>query len=658
MDGDVTLALDDDIRLLGAVARDNPLVAFSADVIADAATLEPGSVSFQLLVTELKAAKVRIADWRAAVRARRAESEEAAPANGVNGVSRTHDATHACDVDDRPSIQIVAGELPRAVAQLRAALIADDPNLYQRAGELVMIAREPERRDPYDADERRGRDLVMRPGTPRVRPIQYQALLLRAAQCAIWQKYDKKRGEWAGADPCNNTVGALRSSPDAWTGIPPLRGILETPALAPSGRLINQPGYDEETGYVLLPTCDPGPIEDSPSREKAIAALQYLWTQMACDMPFKGVGEPAPTDPERALQWSKAREVSDAFVGVAAVLSVLARPAICGACPGFVFEAAGQGSGKTLQMHTVSVITTGRAAGVMTFPMREGKPDEPELEKVLSAYALADAQTIAFDNIRGTLGGAGLEKVLTAVDTISLRVLGASDLRKLPWSALAMFSCNNVSMNDDTAQRVVVSRIESAREDPRSRPRDTFFHPDLLEALKERRGWLVRAGLVILRSYLSARDRGETAEVDGATWGSFEAWARLIPAALRWAGGPDIMHARPEAGAGSDEEAEAHGFLLRGWPDLWQGQKASFILGEAFRNERDIGLGKAPPDGLDDVRGAIRALTRTPEGRTPSAQPFGMALKRLVGKLRDGRRLAKMIDRHTKVQTWRVEKVG
>lgn len=577
--------------------------------------------------------------------------------NGVSGHAE-HEPEPAREVDERPTIKIVAGELPRAVAQLRAALVSDDPNLYQRAGELVMIAREPERRDPYEEDERRGRDLVMRPGTPRVRPIQYQALLLRAARAAAWQKYDKKRGEWMGADPCNNTVGALRSSPDAWTGIPPLRGILETPALSPSGRLINAPGYDEETGYVLLPTCDPGPIEDAPSREKARAALQYLWTQMACDYPFRGLGEPPMSDPDRVLQWAKAIEVPDAFIGVSAVLSILARPAILGAVPGFVFEAAGQGSGKSRQMHTVSIVTTGRAAGVMTFPMRDGKPDEVELEKVLSAYALADAQTIAFDNIRGTLGGAGLEKVLTAVDTIALRVLGASDLRKLPWSALTMFAVNNVSMNDDTAQRVLVSRIESSREDPRTRPRETFYHPELLEALKERRGKLVRAGLVILRSYLSARDRGETADVDGATWGSFEAWARLIPAALRWAGGPDIMRARPEAGAGSDEEAEAHGYLLRGWPDAWQGQKASFILGEAFRLEREIGQGKAPPDGLDDVRGAIRALTRTGEGRTPGAQPFGMSLKRLVGKLRDGRRLTKQIDRHTKVQTWRVEKVG
>lgn len=568
-----------------------------------------------------------------------------------------HEEAH--DVDDRPVIQIVADQLPRGVDELREALVKDDPNLYRRGGELVTIAKEPERREPFERSGRSGRSIILRPGTPRIAPLAFPALVLRAARAAVWQRYDRKSREWVGAAPCPNIVGSFRASEDCWTSLPPLRGILETPALAPSGRIITRPGYDEETAYALLPNCDPGPIADRPTRDHARNALQYLWTEMACDFPFRGVGEPAATDPDRALQWSNALGIPDAFVGVAAVLTLLARPAIEGAVPGLIFEAAGQGSGKSLQMNTVALIATGRAAAVMTFPMKEGRPNEEELEKLLGACALADASIIAFDNIRGCLGGPAIESRLTIEKESAFRVLGASDRKTLPWHALIMFSINNASMNDDMANRVLVSRVESPREDPRSRPASSFRYPDLLQALRRHRDRLVRAALVILRSYIAARDAGETAEIDTETMGSFEAWSRIIPRAILWAGGPNILRARPEAGSGNDEEAEAHATLLRCWPESWQNQKTGFIVQVAFGvDERAMALGKEPPDGLSDVRAAIRTLTRTAEGRQPGTQAFGLALHRLLGRPRSGARLVQMRDSHTKLQTWRVERVG
>lgn len=661
MDGDVT-RIDDEIRLLGALVQSDPLLAFAPSVIADAAALDATSPAFQLLLNELTTAKVRVRDWRAAVRARR--EEDAAPpvphthVNGSNGVAHHHEMPpeEASDCDERPAIKIVAGEIPRAVGELCAALVADDKELFQRAGELVTIAREPERRETYDSDKRQGRSILTRPGTPRVRKLPFAALQLRAAQVAFWQRFDPKRAEWKASDPCVSTIQSFSASPETWHGIPPLRGIIETPFLAPSGRIVDRPGYDEETAYFLLPSCSPGRIADKPTREHAREALRYLWTEMACDFPFKGMTEPSAADPERLLQWAKAIDTPDAFIGLAAVLTLLARPAILGAVPGLVFEAASQGSGKSLQMHAVSMIATGRLASTATYPMKDGRPDDQELEKVLGAYALSDAAIIAFDNIRGTLGGPAIEQRLTARRESSFRVLGASERRTLPWHALFLFSVNNASMNDDMANRVLVSRVESPREDPRSRPRSSLRHPELPEALEARRDRLVRAALVVLRSYVAAREDGETSsEIEGDTMGSFEAWSRIVPPAIRWAGGPDILRARPEGGSGSDEEAEAHASLLRGWPETWNGQKATIILDHAFKAEREIGHGKAPPDNLDEVRSAIRSLTRTPEGRQPTPHHLGNVLKRLVGKLRGGSRLARMIDPHTKGALWRVE---
>jgi len=572
---------------------------------------------------------------------------------------------------ERPVVRIVAGELTRMIRETIHALGEGDENLYQRAGQLVRIVREPERREPYERDRCVGLDILTRPGTPRMRDAS-GVLLERVDSVSRWERFDARRGErpkaegggrggkgageWVPANPDGVVVNAIAKRGD-WPGIRPIRGILETPCLAPGHRLIVQPGYDEETGFVLLPSCKVGNILDLPTREHARAAMQHLWIETSCDLPFRDVGERSPADVDGELQFLRAREVPDAFVTVAALLTIFARLAIDGAVPGAMFEAAGQGSGKSLQMHVVSMIATSRSAGVATFPMRDGRPNEEECEKILAGYAMAGARIVAFDNIRGLLAGGCLEKALTAVDNIDLRVLGQNHQLSLPWSALLLFSGNNMMMSDDVAQRVMISRLESEREDPRSRPRESFRHPALLNWIKANRSRLVRAVLVILRSYLAAQAAGLDVPDPGCR-GSFEAWSAIVPGALMWAGGPNVLHAFPEAGRGGDEEGEAHGVMLRGWQNAWQKQKASTILDHLYpESERDQHAGKAPPDGLDEVRAAVRSLTRAREGQRPSAHDFGMRMWRLRGKIRDGLRLDAVDDKATKTRLYSVHQV-
>lgn len=560
---------------------------------------------------------------------------------------------------DRPTIRIVAGELSRMILDTIRALGEGDKNLFHRAGQLVTIVRETERRESYETDVRRGSDILTRPGTPKLHDAA-PMLLERADAVAAWERFDARRGErekghggraageWVPANPDATTVNQIAKRKQ-WAGLRPIKGILETPCLAASGRIISAPGYDEETSYILLPSCDVGTIAEAPPRKHAEAALRYLWIETACDFPFRGLGESDPErDPGRAGRYMLACGIVDAFVGIATLLSIFARGAIAGAVPGGLFEAAGQGSGKSLQIHAQAMIATSRAAGVATFPTRDGKPNEEELEKVLGGYALAGSRIVAFDNIRGLLAGATLEKVLTAVDTVDLRILGASGQHTLPWWAVLLFSGNNMVMSDDVAQRLLVSRLESAWEDPRSRPSATFRHPDLLGWIKEHRARLVRACLVILRSFIAARAAGLDVP-DPGTRGSFEAWSRIIPGALMWAGGPNILAAFPEAGRGGDEEGEAHATLMRHWQPAWDGQKASTILEAIFRGEHDQRDG-APPnlDGLADARAAVRALTRCRERDQPSSHAFGMRLRGLRGKIRGGMKIYTEIDKSSR----------
>lgn len=595
-----------------------------------------------------------------------------------DGQGAEHDAApghdHLDDLDrvpgdTIPTIRVIAGhgQIGRMIRECIRALGEQDHNLFMRSGELVRIIREADRREPYEndadgahPDKRRGRSILMRPGTPKIGEAA-PVLLERCDLVARWERFDARRGEredgkgskpsgeWVAANPDPTVVKQIAVRKD-WPGIRPIRGIIETPCLAPSGRLIQIPGYDEETNFVLVPSCDVGPIADRPTQEQARAALRYLWIECFCDFPFRTMGEPDhANDPNMRARFAIAAELPDAFVCIAMLLTILARPAIIGAVPGGLFEAAGQGSGKSKQIHVASVIATSRSAGVATFPTRDGRPNEEELEKVIMGYAMASARIVAFDNIRGLLAGSTIERALTSEETISGRVLGITGQPEVPWTAVLLFSGNNMVTSDDIAQRVLVARLESPREDPRTREATTFRHPNLLGWIRENRPRCVRAALVILRAYVAARDDG--ADVPVLSRGNFESWAGIVASSILWAGGPNILRAFPEAGRGGDEEGEAHATLMRLWSDGWQGQRASMILDGIFRGEKDAAQG-GPDDGYADARSAVRALTRTRERDVPSAHALAMKLSGLRGKIRNGMRIDVVRDKATNVATY------
>ena len=579
---------------------------------------------------------------------------------------------------DRPVIAIVPGELPRMVGQALAALASNDPNLFQRNGELVTITRQPERAEDISCDGRdgdracrtcgapvgescavdyrRGASIIARPGTPVVKPLG-AVLPLRAAMAAEWTRWDKSAGEKVGKDkatgamvdanPCRETMRILGELGD-YPGIDPLRGVLETPAFARGGRVISAPGYDRGTAFFLLPAFAMDPIPEHPTQADGAEALSFLWREMYCDFPFAGVEHAEPGDADRHGQYEHARKCAAAFVGIASILTVLARPAIDGAVPGFIFEAATPGSGKSLQMHMTSMVTCGRAAGVMTFPMSKGDPNEEELEKVLAGYALAGSRMVAFDNITGNLCGAALDKVLTAVDTIMLRVLGSPDMRELAWSAVTMFSGNNMTTSPDVAGRTMVSRLVSPLENPRGRSAADFRHPELLAWIKAHLPALLRAAFVVLRAFWCAK-----VKPDAGIRGSFEAWSRIVPGAIMYSGGPNVIDAWSEdssGASGGDEMSTAHGAILAAWPfDV--PCKASEIIGRVMKDEYEIATGKAAPDGYEDLREAIRMVCKCPTAQV-KASVLGAALAKLRDKIRGGLTLVR--EMKSGVAWWRV----
>lgn len=534
--------------------------------------------------------------------------------------------------DTRPEI-ILSGELHDVVEECVAALAGarangGDPNLFQRANELVTVARYVPDRSLAERGAR------LEPGHPAVYPIDEHVLAMRLSRFARLMRRAKPtakeramaemghvpppRYEPVQRAPQHILSAILRIR--EWPAIRPLTGVSETPILRPDGTIASahgsRPTYDWMTGYLIIPSIHVDvPLE--PTQDDARRALDDL-LEPFCDFPY--------------------RDESSRMVPVAAILTILARPAIRGSVPMFVFDAATRGSGKTKQADLVSRIALGR--GAARAPMPE---DDVEVEKLLAGYAISGTPLILLDNVTRQLGGGRLDACITADDDVELRVLGRTEVRRLPWRAVIMASGNNVAIADDTSRRVLVSRLESPLEDPETRT--GFRISDVIGWTMRERQRLVTAALTILRSYTyhGCPDAGL------GTWGSFEQWARLIPGAIAFAGGGDVMGARPRGDAAMTDEMASIAIVIRDLPR---------ISDTPLSSREIIALlwpgGRAPEghDGWDDLRAAIETIAPG-RGGPPSPRALGERLRRAVGRVIGGRRLEPIMT-HGHVRRWTV----
>jgi hypothetical protein len=262
--------------------------------------------------------------------------------------------------------------------------------------------------------------------------------------------------------------------------------------LRPDGKIVQTPGYDSSTKYLYMPGEKfPEVFDEKATQENAKWAFKFL-SECFEDFPY----------------------VSDAHraVPIAAVLTLVARPAILGSIPAVLFDASTRGSGKTLQTDAIATIATGRGAPRMNYTS-----DDVELEKILAGYALRGSSFICLDNIPSMrpFGGGPMDRVITARDDVELRILGATKIVTLPWRALIMATGNNIGFHGDTSRRVLMARLEPTEEKPEQRTK--FKHEDLLGWIRGQRPRLVSAALLILRAYF----RAGCPNMGCTRWGSF-----------------------------------------------------------------------------------------------------------------------------------------
>jgi hypothetical protein len=320
---------------------------------------------------------------------------------------------------------------------------------------------------------------------------------------------------------------------------------------------------------------------------------------------------------------------------MAAILTVVGRTAIDGCVPAFPVSATAPGTGKTLLVDTISLIGTGSSASKIP----QSDSDE-ETKKLMLAIALAGDRVVLWDNLHYPFGGAPIDLAITA-GTVRDRVLGASEMRSAPWTAVIFATGQNITYKGDITRRVIPIRLDAQSEHPEHRT--GFTRPDLMDWVARERPRLLVAAITVLRAYVVA---GRPARKKMRELGSFGEWTDLVCGALMWLSQVDPATAQDAIESADDEDRQTLARLLTAWRAEF-GAAARTISG-ALASERST-----------DLHDALHALDPQWDGRgAPSIKRIGRALRRHARRVVDGRRLVHAGDDGHGVSLWRVEEVS
>lgn len=350
--------------------------------------------------------------------------------------------------------------------------------------------------------------------------------------------------------------------------LPVLKALAHVPVLLPTGRLVANPGFDDESGYFAAFQLERfTQLKTNPSRADAAEAMRHL-LELFDDFYFE---HPAGR-----------------YAAVAAVLTLTCRSAIEGAVPMVLVTASTPGTGKSLLVSVITAIGSGKEAA------RMAQTDDTEMEKRITAALAAGFEAMVIDNARDTIGCPSLDAYLTTTGDWQGRILGESRPVNLPARAVVFGTGNNLKLAGDLQRRVLPISLLAKQERPEER--QDFKIKDLLGHVVESRDRLAIAAITILHAYILSPEK-----VDPPMLGSYGNWSRLVRGAVIWAGGLDPVATREQLVAESDDVKIAWGELLvllraKFGPEAFVAADVAQFLG-GHDNIRDVLLGEKAADG-------------------------------------------------------------
>jgi hypothetical protein len=408
-------------------------------------------------------------------------------------------------IPQRAEIDLHAGERPAATDDA-IAILRQTGGLYERSGELVRIVGS----QILPVDECWLTDYLAR----HIRFFRHKAS-------------DGDEPSRRETDPPAWLARIILAKPGE-RGLPDLTGIITAPTLRPDGSLLDRPGFDAATGLFLQGDGWPE-IPDRPSMENLCEAWCTLWQPFA-EFPYASL--------------------ADRGSALAAILTAIVRRSLPRA-PAFSFDAPSAGSGKTLLATCIAELAGGAVAVIPE--CRE----EEELRKRLLSSLRAGQPSILLDNVKGQFASSALEAFLTD-DHYADRVLGVSQMLRLPTNVLVLISGNNFVPRGDLWRRIVTARIDPRAEHAERRS----FALDARRHCRENRQALIAAALTLLRGFIQAGRPRLTPD----RLASFELWDDLIRQCVLWLARENIAAlGDPAASIASAKEREPERQKLAGF---------------------------------------------------------------------------------------------
>jgi hypothetical protein len=516
---------------------------------------------------------------------------------GRNGDREPGDARR----DGLPVIVVNNRELRDVSSEAIVALQRSNgpPRLFARSGEMVHVV----------CDER-GRHTIA-----NVSEAYLRGRMTRSADFRRLVRDKNRNPQYPAVNPPIEVVrDVLALAPESW-GFPALESVTESPLVRPDGSILSTPGYDLATGvfYAPSPSLQRFVVADQPAESDVSSALTLL-AEMLEGFPFVDSASRA-----------------NAY---AMLLTPIIRRAITGSVPITLVDAPRAGSGKSLLAEITALIHTGSEAAMQPAPARG---DESEWRKLLGAVLSNGNALTIFDNVDHCLLSASLALAVTA-STWTDRILGQSKTISLPVRCTWIATGNCLQLGGDLPRRCYWIRLDPAT----SRPwqRTGFRHPDLKEWVREHRGDLLSALLMLTRSWFVA---GKP-EGDVSPPGGFESWARTIGGILSHSGVPGFLKNLDNLYDDSDPSEIQWEALLQGLSSAF-GNRSFAIkeLVESLASNKE--LSEVLPDELADE-----------ERRGSLQRRLGRAFSERVGRRygSTGLRLTKAGTNRNKVVLWRI----
>jgi putative DNA primase/helicase len=533
-----------------------------------------------------------------------AETNEARHDNGDQ--VRRREAENDEPAEGRPCILITENEFE--FNQNVIAALALHPQLFQRGGNLVTVIR----------NAKKNKRISRKAGTPTISVLTVERIREMMTEVAVFEKVTvtKKGNEKiVPAHPPGWSAGQIAARGE-WDRIRHLAGVVETPVLLADGRILDRPGWDEDSELLFEPAMEFPPVPDVISLSRATEAADEI-LELVQDFPFAAKHHFA--------------------VFLAAALTPFARHAIDGPCPAFLFDGNVPGCGKTLQADIISIMATGR-----TMPRTAWREDDAELRKTITALVLEGDLVCLFDNLGNGIpfGGPSIDAALTGVEWKD-RILGFSKTTgRLPLTTVFYASGNNLTLVGDTERRVILSRLKAREEHPEER--SGFKIPRLVEHVQEHRGRLVVAALTILKGFVQA---GRPRQ-DIPPFGSFESWSRVVREPVVWATKMDPRAGR-EGLRQINVQTNSLGLLLEGWEKLQDGQRGLTVAEALRRLEADKTACTAKHGQLRDL---MMEWSRNKD--LPGSRIVGRQLRAIKARVIGGKMLVS--NECQGVQEWKV----